>query len=225
LYQIMGSAIVPRPIALVSSLSADGVPNLAPFSYFSMVGHNPPMISISCSLSDRRPKDTRENILATREFSVNIVSEHLAAPANATSVECPAHVDEWRIAGLTKRPSVRPSLVATSECGIKPALVDESLVNFECELYNHLDISPPIIPDAFVAPPTTTLILGLIQRIHVNEGILTPDGTAIDPAKLQAVARMGGRAYANVNNGFELERPAWSDLKVQMEGEQGLMRV
>ncbi|KAL1703004.1 hypothetical protein EV121DRAFT_208875 [Schizophyllum commune] len=211
LYQILGSAIVPRPIAFVSTVSKDGVPNLAPFSYFSMIGHNPPMVSISCSLTTRRPKDTRENILATRQFSVNIVSEHLAVPMNATSVECPADVDEWEIAGLRKRPSV----------GIKPALVDASLVNFECELYHHLDIAPPSETGQASLPPTTTLILGLIQRVHVNEGILTPDGSAIDPAKLQAVARLGGTAYAKVNEGFELARPVWKEMRTQMEGELG----
>ena len=70
-------------------------------------------------------------------------------------------------------------------------------------------------------PPTTTLILGLIQRVHVNEGILTPDGSAIDPAKLQAVARLGGTAYAKVNEGFELARPVWKEMRAQMEGESG----
>ena len=72
------------------------------------------MVSISCSLTTRRPKDTRENILATRQFSVNIVSEHLAVPMNATSVECPADVDEWEIAGLKKRSSVCVSLFITT---------------------------------------------------------------------------------------------------------------
>ena len=70
-------------------------------------------------------------------------------------------------------------------------------------------------------PPTTTLILGLIQRVHVNEGILTPDGSAIDPAKLQAVARLGGTSYAKVNEGFELARPVWKEMRSQMEGESG----
>ncbi|KAJ8503133.1 hypothetical protein ONZ45_g11133 [Pleurotus djamor] len=94
-YKLLTSAIVPRPIAFVSSISVDGVPNLAPFSYFSMVSHNPPLLSVSFSLSPRRPKDTRENILATKKFTVNIVSDHFIEAANSTSLEAPADVNEW----------------------------------------------------------------------------------------------------------------------------------
>ncbi|TRM69932.1 hypothetical protein BD626DRAFT_475799 [Schizophyllum amplum] len=169
------------------------------------------MVSISCSLTARRPKDTRENVIATREFSVNVVSEHIASAMNATSVECPANVDEWEVAGLKMRPST----------GIKPPLVAESLINLECELYHHLDIGPPTADGVSSVPPTTTLVLGLIQRVHVNEGVLTPDGATIDPAKLQAVARMGGTAYARVSNGFELPRPVWKQMRERMEGRAG----
>ncbi|KAF9451932.1 hypothetical protein P691DRAFT_806024 [Macrolepiota fuliginosa MF-IS2] len=110
-YQLLTSAIIPRPIAFVSSLSSDGVPNLAPFSYFSMISHNPPMLSVSFALSARRPKDTRENILQTKEFTVNIISEPFIEAANSTSVL------------------------------VKPPIVEESAVSMECELYSHQDIS------------------------------------------------------------------------------------
>ncbi|KAJ8696771.1 hypothetical protein PTI98_006612 [Pleurotus ostreatus] len=100
-YKVLTSAIIPRPIAFVSSVSAEGAPNLAPFSYFSMVSHNPPLLSISFSLSPRRPKDTRENILSTKKFTVNIISDDFIEAANSTSVEAPADVDEWLISGLT----------------------------------------------------------------------------------------------------------------------------
>ncbi|KAJ7770146.1 flavoprotein oxygenase [Mycena maculata] len=176
-YKILTSTIIPRPIALVSSLSADGVPNLAPFSYFSMVGHIPPLLSISCSLSQKRSKDTRENICATKEFTVSIVSEALAEAANCTAAEAPASVDEWILSGLTPAPSTL----------VKPACVMESAVSLECELYFLKDISPP--NSELV---TTTLILGLIKKAHIHESVLADDGSSVDPRKLRPIARMGG---------------------------------
>ncbi|KAI5889463.1 uncharacterized protein SCHCODRAFT_02634598 [Schizophyllum commune H4-8] len=193
--------------------------------WLGQIGHNPPMLSISYSLTTRRPKDTRENILATRQFSVNIVNEHLAVPMNATSV--------WSVRRMWTSGRLRDSGSGQVFVGIKPALVDASSVNFECEvgqtsnlaaqglippqLYHHFDIVPLSETGQANLPPTTTLILGLIQRVHVNESILTPDGSAIDPAKLRAVARLGGTAYAKVNEGFELARPVWKEMRKEMD--------
>ncbi|KAF5354834.1 hypothetical protein D9756_005362 [Leucocoprinus leucothites] len=115
-YQLLTSAIVPRPIAFVSTLSDDGTPNLAPFSYFSMISHNPPLLSVSFALSQRRPKDSRENILQTKEFTVNIISEPFIEAANSTSVESPAGMNEWLLSGLTPAKSVL----------VKPPIVEES---------------------------------------------------------------------------------------------------
>ncbi|KIJ04956.1 hypothetical protein PAXINDRAFT_94075, partial [Paxillus involutus ATCC 200175] len=115
-YPLLTSAIVPRPIALLSTLSREGVPNLAPFSYFSMVAHNPPLLSVSFSLSPSRLKDSRENTITTKEFTVSIVSEPLVEAANVTSVEAPADVNEWELSGLTMARSLE----------VKPPWVKES---------------------------------------------------------------------------------------------------
>ncbi|KAF7288709.1 SEC7 domain-containing protein [Mycena chlorophos] len=198
-YPILTSAIVPRPIALVSTLSKDGVRNLAPFSYFSMVGHNPPMLSVSFSLSQRYPKNTRDNILATREFTVNIVSEDFVDAVNAAAVEAPPEVDEWIISGLTP---------IESEV-VKPASVAESAVCLECELYFHKDLTPP---DSELV--TTTLVVGLIKRARVVEQVLDPEGhQVVLPEKLQPVARLGGKIYATLGGGFELDRLSWRKLR------------
>ncbi|KAK0226013.1 hypothetical protein IW262DRAFT_1266605 [Armillaria fumosa] len=191
-YKLLTSAIVPRPIALTSSLSPDGVPNLAPFSYFSMVSSNPPMLSISFSLSSRRKKDTRENVLATKEFTVNIISQAFVEAANITSVEA-SEVDEWILSGLTMEPSTQ----------VKPARVKESAFSMECE-----DITP-----AGAAEPTVTVVLGLIRHAHAMESVLDSDGARVDPNKLQAVARMGGDTYSKVVEGFDVTRPKWKDLQ------------
>ncbi|OJA14433.1 hypothetical protein AZE42_06430 [Rhizopogon vesiculosus] len=196
-YPLLTSCIVPRPIALVSSISADGTPNLAPFSYFSMVAHNPPLLSITFSLSPRKPKDTKENILATKEFTVSIISEPFIEAANITSVEAPADVDEWGFSGLTKISSI----------DVQPPWVKESAVGLECELFHSYDIRPPNSGEV-----TNTLVLGLIKRAHVRESVLTESGT-VDPAKLRAVSRLGGSMYARIGEGFELPRPNWKAIR------------
>ncbi|KAF7376216.1 Flavoprotein oxygenase [Mycena sanguinolenta] len=201
-YKILTSAIIPRPIALVSSLAADGVPNLAPFSYFSMVGHNPPLLSVSFSLSQTRSKHTRENISATKEFTVNIVSEAFAEAANCTSAEADADADEFILSGLTTTPSTF----------VKPACVLESAVSLECQLYFLKDLSPP---DSELV--TTTLVLGLIKKAHVHESVLDADGATVDPAKLRAISRLGGLTYARMLEGFDIPRPSWKKARPAYE--------
>ncbi|KAF4598537.1 hypothetical protein EYR38_006941 [Pleurotus pulmonarius] len=181
-YKVLTSAIIPRPIAFVSSVSAEGAPNLAPFS-----------------LSPRRPKDTRENILSTKKFTVNIISDDFIEAANSTSVEAPADVDEWLISGLT---------MAYGESGW-PARVRESAISLECELYFSKDI-PKSEADATIG---TTLILGLIKKVHIRESVLSDDGESVDPRKLRVVARLGGLEYATIGHRFELPRPSWKELK------------
>ncbi|RDB25416.1 Uncharacterized protein YwrF [Hypsizygus marmoreus] len=196
-YKLLTSSVVPRPIAFVSSLSVDGVPNLAPFSYFSMVSHNPPLVSISFRLSPARPKDSRENIIATKEFTVNIISEPLVEAANASSVESPADVDEWILSGLTMVPSEH----------VKPSYIKESAVSMECELYSFQDISPPKSTEI-----TTTLVLGLVKKIHVRPSVLDADGDGIDPSKLRPVARLGNRTYSRLLDVFDLPRIPWETV-------------
>ncbi|KAL4250010.1 hypothetical protein ABKN59_005932 [Abortiporus biennis] len=144
IYKLLTSAVTPRPIAYVSTLSEDGVPNLAPMSYFSLVADEPPLLSISLLLSPRKPKDTRENIQATKEFTVNIISEPFIEAANACAIEAPSDVDEWIVSGLTPLQSHH----------VKAPCVKESAFSMECELYELKDITPPGATN-----PTTTLIL------------------------------------------------------------------
>ncbi|KZP18708.1 hypothetical protein FIBSPDRAFT_956080 [Athelia psychrophila] len=202
IYPLLTSAIVPRPIALVSSLSSDGVPNLAPFSYFSMVSHDPPLLSVSFSLSPRRPKDTRENILATKEFTVNIISEPFVEAANSTAVEAASEADEWAVSGLTRLDSV----------DVKPPCVRESAVSFECELYHAHDITPPASSTV-----TQTLVLGLIKRVHARSAVMSADGRTVDAGRLRAVSRLGGKVYARIGEGFELPRPSWKAIREELK--------
>ncbi|KAN0128132.1 hypothetical protein V8E53_014047 [Lactarius tabidus] len=205
--QILNSTVIPRPIAFVSTLSAENSPNLAPFSFFQVVAYNPPIISVSFRLSPRQPKNTRDNILATKEFVVNLISEPFVEAANETSVEAPADISEWDVSGLTQEPSVH----------VKPARVKESAVSLECELFQSQDI----FPDGGTVP-STTLVLGRVRYAHVRHSVLQPDGLRANPAKLRPISRISGQTYARLGEGFNLQRPEWSDVKRVLEAKPSL---
>ena len=189
IYKLLVGAIVPRPIAFVSTLSADGVRNLAPFSFFTAISANPPVICFSPMVraSDGRTKDTLNNIRATREFVVNIVSEEFAAKMNITSSEFPPEVDEFEQSGLTPVPSGL----------VKPPRVAESHFNMECRLHQIVDVSRE--------PLGGSIVLGEVLRFHVRDEIM--DGFRIDPDKLHAIGRMAGATYVRTTDRFELVRP------------------
>ncbi|KAN0090896.1 hypothetical protein V8E55_004462 [Tylopilus felleus] len=195
-YSLLTSAIVPRPIALLSTVSTKGRPNLTLSSYFSLVAHNPPLLSVSFAVTSQKPEETRENIMATKEFTVSLVSEPFIEAANVISTDAPEHVDMWALSGLTR----------TQSSDVRPAWVKESGVGFECKLYHALDI-----PDPETGTVTQTMVVGLIRRIHVRRSVLGEDGT-IDPARLRAVSRVGA-SYARIGQGFDLRRPNWSGVK------------
>jgi flavin reductase (DIM6/NTAB) family NADH-FMN oxidoreductase RutF len=188
-YKLMIGAIVPRPIAFVSSISADGVPNLAPFSYFTAISANPPAICFSPMIrsSDGKHKDTLNNVEATREFVVNIVSEEFAEKMNLCSGEYPPEVNEFQVSGLTAVPSDL----------VKPARVKESHVNMECRLLQIVRVSEKILGGS--------LVIGEVLRFHVDAALF--DDFRIDPAKLRAIGRMGGTSYARTTDLFDLRRP------------------
>ncbi|KAI0764286.1 hypothetical protein BD413DRAFT_190755 [Trametes elegans] len=200
LYALLISGVVPRPIAFVSSVSEAGVENLAPFSWFNQVTHNPPIISVSCSASASGGlKDTAANIKATKGFTVNIISEPFLENANYTSLDAPADVSEWPVSGLTKEPSTH----------VKAARVKESAFSMECELFHTVDIVHPSS-----GKQTATLILGHVKAIHVRRDVLNERGV-VDYTKLKPVGRLGDITYARVGDGFRLPRPAW-----KLEGEK-----
>ena len=189
-YKLMIGAIVPRPIAFVSSLSAEGVPNLAPFSFFTAISANPPVICFSPMVrsSNGSHKDTLNNIEQTREFVVNIVSEDFASRMNLTAPEYPPEVNEFEVSGLTAIPSDL----------VKPARVKESRVQMECRLIQVVDVS--------AKPLGGSLVIGEVVRFHCADE-LEIENFRIDPAKLNAIGRMGGPTYARTTDLFDLVRP------------------
>lgn len=185
-YKLLIGTIVPRPIAFVSTVSPDGVLNLAPFSFFNAICANPPVVCFTCGV--REPvKDTLANVRANGEFVVNIVTEEIAERMNMTSGEYHAHIDEFQISGLTP---------VASEL-VRPPAVLESPVNMECTVVQIVDVSLRALGGS--------LILGEVVRFHVDRSLF--DNFRIDPDKLRAIGRMGGNGYTRTRDRFEMVRP------------------
>jgi flavin reductase (DIM6/NTAB) family NADH-FMN oxidoreductase RutF len=189
IYRLMVGIIVPRPIAFVSTISAEGVLNLAPFSFFTAISANPPVICFSPMIrgSDAKRKDTLENIEATREFVVNIVSEDFAAQMNITSAEFPPEIDEFAASGLTPAPSDL----------VKPPRARESRASMECRLLQTVHVS--------AKPLGGSLVIGEVVRFHIDDGIV--QSFKVDPDGLKAIGRMGGPTYCRTTDRFDLVRP------------------
>jgi len=189
IYKLLIGSVVPRPIALVSSLSSDGIPNLAPFSFFNAVCSNPPIVLFSTVVrSGGQPKDTLRNVEATGEFVVNIVSEDFAKKMNDCSGDYPPEVDEFEISGLTP---VKSDIVA-------PARVKESRISMECRLDR-------IVRFGEGKPGNGSTIFGEVLRFHVADEVF--DNFRIDAHVLKPVGRMGGPQYVRVSDIFDMPRP------------------
>jgi flavin reductase (DIM6/NTAB) family NADH-FMN oxidoreductase RutF len=192
-YKLMTGIIVPRPVALVSTVDRDGVANLAPFSFFTGVGSNPPTV-LFCPVVRARGaaadirKDTLRNVEDTGEFVINAVSDEIAAATNATAAEVPPEVDEFVLSGLTPQASeiVRPPRVA------------ESPAQMECKLLQVIYTSRE--------PGGGVVVLGEVVRFHVRSNLV--ENFRVDPAGLDAVGRMAGNTWARTRERIELIRPS-----------------
>ncbi|KAK4702305.1 hypothetical protein P7C70_g3919, partial [Phenoliferia sp. Uapishka_3] len=209
IYKLLISGITPRPIALLSSCDAEGVTNLAPFSYFNIVSHNPPTIVISFTNGNPpAKKESAANILATKEFTVSIISEALVEAANSTSIDAPPEISEWGISGLTPIPSNV----------VRPPRVGESAFSMECTLEHSHDLNN----DA--GECTATVVIGRIRMIHARDDVYDPETSVVDLEKLKPISRLGGITYARTTKTFELPRPQWSATKDTAEMNEALER-
>lgn len=193
-YKLMAGCIVPRPIAWVSSLSADGVGNVAPYSFFNMMGASPPLLVLgTMRLADGQLKDTAANILATREFVVHLVGEPLLAAMNATCIDAPPEVEEAALAGLAMRAS---QLVA-------PPTIADAPVAYECRLFDILD-----------APPETVILIGEVVAMEIADAFIDARRLRPDPYAMGLIGRVTGPgSYTRINADLSAERPVWADRK------------
>lgn len=177
-YKLLCGVVVPRPIAWVSTMSAGGISNLAPFSCFTFVSHTPPMLGISIG---RRPgsslgglKDTARNIHETQAFVVHIGDETLLDPLHRSGAEFPPEVSEADLLGLELVPS---RLVA-------PLRVAKAPIAMECRLHKVVDFG------------LNQFFAGEIHLFHIRDDLLS--GTRIDASRLRPIARLGGPNYAKL---------------------------
>ncbi|KAF3284577.1 hypothetical protein TWF132_009730 [Orbilia oligospora] len=194
-YKLMISAITPRFIGFVSTISKDGkTTNLAPFSYTTMVAHDPPMVVIGFSSSMESKKDTLQNILDTGELVINVISEWFLEAANYTSINAPPGVSEFDLSGLTPAPSSK----------VKPPHVAESAFSIEAKLVSH---HPWVSPATGKTTGVTIFAQGL--NFHVREDMWAEgnEGSIVDIGKLKPISRLGGIMYGRTTAGAELPRP------------------
>jgi len=189
IYKLLTGAVIPRPIGWVSSISEDGVPNLAPFSFFNAVGEDPPHVMFSTVRTGDINKDTLNNVLATKQFVVNMATEDTVEAMNASSVNLPPDGDEFEYAGLTAVPSVL----------VKAPRVKESPIAFECELVHHYSLEGHQNGGA-------TIMIGRIVMFHVDESVLMDD-FKINPETYRPVARLAGYSYSKMGEIFSIKRP------------------
>jgi flavin reductase (DIM6/NTAB) family NADH-FMN oxidoreductase RutF len=189
-YRLLNHVVSPRPIAFVSTLSADGVPNLAPFSYFMAGGLNPPSVAFSPTTNRHgKFKDTLQNIQATGEFTINVVSQGMQAQINIASLDFEPSVSEWEKAGFTPAPTAK----------VRPARVAESLMAMECRLFQ--------IVSHGAGANAANYVIGEVVYFHIAQQLM--ENGEIDPTQVQYLSRMGGNWYdlVSANSMFELVRP------------------
>lgn len=187
-YRLLSSLIIPRPIGWLSTRSASGFPNLAPFSYFNAVSASPPLLAVSINLRRGVPKDSLANIRETGAFCVNVVSADLLEAMNASSADVAPEVDEFGLAGLT----------AIAGRVVDAPRVKEARAALECLLYKEVDLGE--------AP--STLIIGEVKAIHLSPVLrLEGESWAVDPESLAPVGRLGTDAFALLGEVRRLSRP------------------
>jgi flavin reductase (DIM6/NTAB) family NADH-FMN oxidoreductase RutF len=189
---IFNAIVAPRPIGWISSCSAAGHINLAPFSHFNIVSTAPPVILFSCNTpGDRAEKDTLANVRATGEFVYNLATYDLREAVNKTSTAAAPDIDEFEIAGLEKADCVN----------VRPPRVAASPANLECRLLRIVEIEPEQPGDT-----SSNVVFGRVIGMHIQDDFMLPGGR-FDTTKAQPLTRLGGIQYAAPGPIFEMPAP------------------
>lgn len=185
--------VVPRPIGWISTIDLQGVPNLAPYSFFNAVAYDPPQVMFAATSTHQHggQKDSVKNAQDTGEFVVNIVTYELREHMNASAVAAPSHINEFEYAKLTQEPSQL----------VKAPRVAESPIHLECK-YTQTVLLPTDDPG-----DPNTVIFGEVIGIHIRDTVVK-DGK-LDLAKIQPVGRLGYLDYVHITESFAMDRPTW----------------
>ena len=196
-YKLLVSVVVPRPIALVTSLGANGQVNAAPFSFFNVMGSDPPVVVLGVGNREpEEPKDTARNIRAAGEFVINIVDEAIAEKMNICAVDFPPGADELAAAGLTPAPSTQ----------IEPPRIMESPVNLECRRHSILEIG------------ATRVIVGEVVHLHIRDDLIDSSNFHVATERLEAIGRLHGAGwYARTTDRFQMPRLSYQEWLAQQE--------
>jgi flavin reductase (DIM6/NTAB) family NADH-FMN oxidoreductase RutF len=187
-YQILASVVTPRPIAFITTVSPDGKVNAAPFSFFNLLGADPPILAVAPGdRDDGTPKDTARNIRSTHEFVVNLVDESIAEAMNKCAASLPYGENELDHAGLH---AVKSSIV-------RPPRIAESPVSMECTEWGTLQIGD------------NRVVIGLIKRLHLRDDLFDSEKKRVHSDKLLLIGRMSApHWYCRTRDRFEMIRPA-----------------
>ncbi len=188
-YKLLIGSIIPRPVAVVSTQSADGIVNIAPFSFFNIVSSEPVILSLAIQRKEGELKDTVRNLLATKEAVVHILDQTNVQEANKTAALLPADQSELTVSGFT----------TTASKTIAVPGLNEASVRLETILHQHV----PIKKDQ---QTTADLLLLEVVGYQIAEDVYQ-DGK-IDPRVLQAVSRLAGNSYATIGEIFDIKRPS-----------------
>lgn len=201
-YKLLIGAVVPRPIALVTSVDGEGRVNAAPFSFFNCLSADPAILALGVEYrADGRQKDTGINVRATQAFTVNIVSDAIAEAMNVCAVPFDTSVDELREAGLTAMPGTK----------VPCPWIGEAPAAFECRHHTTLSIGR-----------SREIILGEVVWAHFRNDVVDAANQHVDPAALDAIGRMGGQGYASTRDYFDL--PTMSVETWRQKGLEGSKR-
>ena len=203
-YKWLIGTVLPRPIAFVTSISASGVVNAAPFSFFNVVATEPPMVGFACMRKpDGEMKDTAKNIIGQREFVVHTVSEENVALVNETAVDFPPDQSEAEKVGL----HLLPATV------VRVPRIQEAKIHMECKLHRHFPIG------GNGRYPNADFLIGEVVWVHLDEGLY--DQGKVDTGALKPVGRMAGRTYVKGGEMFSMPRLSYDEWLIKHEKSRG----
>lgn len=185
-YAILTALVIPRPIALVTTLGPDGVVNAAPFSFFNVLGAEPPIVAFAPGdREDGTPKDTARNVRLNHEFVVNLVDETIAEAMNRCAASLPYGVSELEQAGLT----------TAASSSVKPPRIAEAPASLECTEWGTLQIG------------NNRVVIGIVKRVQVREDLFDLATSRVRVDQLTLIGRLNAHGYCRIRDRFDMRRP------------------